>query len=231
MKHQALLLNNENSFNDIIPQILKKAPSKNNYEKFISSMEHKIKRLCIYGHNSLMISKPINTEKKEVVFKVNKQTEKFERNSTSGEISALRLSMIPRNADGFIHWKTGLKIMKNGERVFEIHAGCHRGYRTWTIKHIPKENNYKYELPAKLDMDSNCSILLWFEESRRNISIDLVDSTGSHKLFLTDTNKPSWNLLESDWDSIEVAGWCDSEEEEHKFIKYKTDAVIEIDRS
>lgn len=228
--YQALLLNNPTSFNVIIPKIISKTPFKS-HSDFISEMENHIRRLCLYGHNSLMIQTANNEAREEITFEIDKQTKRYERKNKNGEIACFRLTMTPQKAQSMIHWKTGLKLFKGSERIFEIHAGCHQGDATWTIYHIPNENNFKYEIPVQLTIGKKCCIFLWFDEKRREIIIELVDSTGNHKIFLTDTNSNLWSLPKSDWDTIEVKGWCDNEYAEYAQIKYKTETIIEVDRN
>jgi len=214
---QALDLKNQHSFEAFISaRFLKNSPPKANqtYASFINSLSEAASRLLTFGRLGLLEAENIKTQTIDQVSLLPNNSEiVVPRIADQGHVVSVRAEIIPRRQGPLEHWKFGIKLrthpdQSNNDRLFQFHAGCHQGLKSWTIyfSQIPQ---VPINQPARLDSEALCTLQVWLTRDGWRIGCIGIDSFGNRTLLQTDRLDDLWRLSSNDWFDIIVSGWAD----------------------
>lgn len=138
---------------------------------------------------------------------------RYNNSLTTGEIIAVRTSIIPRRIGNIQQWKFGITLygehMPNDQkRLFQFHAGCHAGLNSWTLYYAPFENHQVNE-SARLETELPCGLQLWCGADKASVICVGIDSVGRHSIITNDRSEKLWRLYDNSWTDIIISGWAD----------------------
>jgi hypothetical protein len=229
---QALDLNNQASFQAFISaRFLNNAVPGDGqtYASFIGSLDAPALRLLRFGRLGLLVTENISTQGFAPFSLVEVNSEIIiPRVAEGGTIVSIRSEIMPRRQGHIEHWKFGMNLRgdpnQDNGRLFQFHAGCHQGLKSWTIYFTPIAH-LPINQPAHLDNEAACKLQIWLSRDGWRIGCVGVDSSGTRVLLQTDRSEDFWRLATSNWDEIVVSGWADGAPFQIDVLNFEVDRV------
>ncbi len=214
---QALDLKSQPSFASFVSTrfLNRKSPKEDQtHASFINNLSEAALRLLKFGRLGLLEAENIKTQTiDQVTLSPDDSEIVVPRVADEGHVVSVRAEIIPRRQGSFEHWKFGIKLrtspdQNNNDRLFQFHAGCHQGLKSWTIyfSQIPQ---VPINHPARLDNETLCSLQVWLTRDGWRIGCIGIDSFGNRTLLQTDRSDDLWRLSSNIWSDIIVSGWAD----------------------
>lgn len=214
---QALDLNDADSFEAFVSSRLLNGVAlspKQTHSSFIENLSEPAKRLLRYGRLALLVTENITTQSFNPISLVEGNDEiVISKGRDEGQVISVRAEIIPRRQGPIEHWKFGIKLriepnQNDNDRLFQFHAGCHQGLKSWTIyftqiPHVPINE------PARLDTETSCTLQVWLSRDGWYVGCVGIDSFGNRALLQTDRAEDLWRLGNNNWHEIVIAGWAD----------------------